>query len=215
MAGEWQHLRDDHRADPSAVAQDAPGQEIARFVHDAAHMYPDAPWGEVVVRGQAEAWWYARDWEREPRAFEDPAAWRAFFREVLGRDMPLNAEHEARLKQLEAADQLDRDMWANGPDGTSCLHGFDAAALAAERGGLSFPHLYQQRYLQLRAAGMPPQGTPGEAPGPDISKVAAAAAEFPSPPRPLAPGPAAAGARGPGPSRAGQQMPPRTRGSAR
>lgn len=217
MAGEWQHLCHDHRADPSAVAQDAPDQEMARFIHDAAHMYPDAPWGEVVVRGQAEAWWYAQDWEREPQAFENPAAWRAFFRKVLGRDMPLNAEHEARFKQLDAADLLARDMWANGPDGTSCLHGFDAAALASERGGLSFPHLYQQRYLQLSAAGLPLQGALGETPGPEVGKAAVAAAEakaaeFPSPPRPAAPGTAATKTRGPASSLAGQQVPPRTRG---
>ena len=58
MAGEWRHLRHDHRADPAAVARDAPDPEMAGLIHDAAHMYPGAPWGEVVVRGQAGAWWH-------------------------------------------------------------------------------------------------------------------------------------------------------------
>ena len=219
MAGEWQHLCHDHRADPAAVARDAPDPEMAGLIHDAAHMYPGAPWGEVVVRGQAGAWWLTRDWEREPQPIEDPAEWKAFFRQVLGRDMPLNAEHEARLKQLDAADLLTRDMWTNGPDGTSYLHGFDAAALASERGGLSFPHLYQQRYLQLSAAGQPLQGALEETPGPKVSKAAATAtgvragaAEFPYPPLPAAPETTAAKARRPASSRAGQQVPPRTRG---
>ena len=218
MAGQWQHLRHDHRADPAAITRDAPDLEMAKLIHDAAHMYPDAPWGEVVVRGQAGAWWQARDWEREPQPIEDPVEWRAFFREVLGRDMPLNAEHEAKLEQLDAADLLTRDMWTDGPDGTSYLHGFDAAALASERGGLPFPRLYQQRYLQLSAVDQPLQGALEETPGPKVSKAAATAgevraeaAEFPYPPRPAAPETAAAKARGPASSRAGQ-VPPRTRG---
>jgi hypothetical protein len=147
-----QHLCHDHRADPASVARDTPDPEMTGFVHDAAHMYPDAPWGEVVVTGQATAWWQTRDWDREPQPTEDPAEWRAFFREVLGRDMPLNAEHEAQIQRFDAADLLTRDMWTNGPDGTSYLHGFDAGALAAERAGLSFPHLHQQRYHQRQVA---------------------------------------------------------------
>jgi hypothetical protein len=218
MAGQWQHLRHDHRADPATIARDVPDPEIAKLIHDAAHMYPDAPWGEVVVRGQAAAWWQTRDWEREPQPIEDPAEWRDFFREVLGRDMPLNAEHEARFKQLDEAGLLDRDMWTNGPDGTSYLHGFDGAALASERGGLTFPHLYQRRYLQLSAAGQPLQSALEETPGPKVSKAAATAAkvraetaEFPYPLRPAA---AAAKVRGPASSHAGQKVPPRTRGRA-
>jgi hypothetical protein len=156
MAGEWQHLHQDHHADPDTVARDAPDQETASLIHDAAHEYPDAPWPELVVRGQAEAWWRARNWERGRDPRDDPAEWRDFFREVRGCDMPLNALHEARISQF--GDVLTPDMWTNGPDGTSTLHGFDAAALARERGETSFPHLYQQRYLQLSAAGQPLRG---------------------------------------------------------
>ena len=115
--------------------------------------------------------------QREPWVMEDPAEWRDFFREVFGRDMPRNAEHEARLHQLDAADLLTAEMWTNGPDGTSYLHGWNADELAAERGGVSFPHLYQQRYLQLSAAGQPLQGALEETPGPKVSKAAVAAAE--------------------------------------
>lgn len=188
---EFQHLHGEHGADPAAVPRDAPTAYLAGRIHDAAHLYPGAPWGEVVVRGWAEAWWEAREWQyrerpeitarievlraegarrralagdaaetgqREPSAMEDPAEWRIFFREVLGRDMPQNAEHEARLHQLEAADLATRDMWANGPDGTSYLHGFDAHELAAERGGISFPQLDELRYLQLSAGRREPEG---------------------------------------------------------
>jgi hypothetical protein len=207
---ESQHLCYEHGADPATVARIAPTPELAGRIHDAAHLYPGAPWGEVVVRAWAEAWWEARQrqyrerpeitaqielvrraadpqpltgdmtetGQREPWVMEDPAEWRDFFREVLGRDMPLNAEHEARLKQLDAAELLDRDMWTNGPDGTSYLHGWNADELAGERGGLSFPHLYQQRYLQLSAAGQPLEGAPEETPGPKVSKAAARAAEI-------------------------------------
>jgi hypothetical protein len=181
---EWQHLCDEHGADPATVAQDAPAPELAGRIHDAAHLYPAAPWGEVVVRAWAEAWWEARQWQyrerpeitaqikllraghagqRDPWVMEDPAEWSAFFREVLGRDMPRNAEHEARLHQLEAAELLTRDMWTNGPDGTSYLHGYDAAELAAERGGISFPKLHELRYLQL--IGSPDRVSPPAARG--------------------------------------------------
>ena len=151
MAGDWQHLRQEHGADPATVARDAPDRKMAGLIHDAAHYFPDATWGEAVVLGQAEAWWQTRDWEQESQPKENPAEWRAFFREVLGLDMPLNAEQNARLNQLDAADLLTPEMWTEGPDGDCYLHGFDAAAMAAERGGLLFPHLYQQRYIQLIA----------------------------------------------------------------
>jgi hypothetical protein len=188
---ECQHMCREHGADPATVARDAPTQELAGRIHDAAHLHPGAPWGEVVARAWAEAWWEARQWQyrerpeitaqvevlragdarqmtltrdetetgpREPWVMEDPAEWRVFFREVFGRDMPQNAEHEARLHQLDAAELLTRDMWTNGPDGTSYLHGFHVGELAAERGGLSFPQLYEQRYLQLSAGRREPQG---------------------------------------------------------
>src|SRR6185437_1001983 len=38
----------------------------------------------------------------EPSAKDDPKEWRAFFRQELGRDMPLNAEYEAE-KHLATA----------------------------------------------------------------------------------------------------------------
>ena len=96
--------------------------------------------------------------QREPWVMEDPAEWRVFFREVLGRDMPRNAEHEARLHQLDAAELLTAEMWTNGPDGTSYLHGWNADELAAERGGISFPQLHELRYLQLSAGRREPGG---------------------------------------------------------
>ena len=77
--------------------------------------------------------------KRQPWVMEDPAEWRDFFRKVFGRDMPRNAGHEARLHQVNAAELLTPDMWTNGPDGTSYLNGFDAAALAAERDGVLVP----------------------------------------------------------------------------
>ena len=206
---EWQHMCYEHGADPATVARDAPTQELAGRIHDAAHLYPGAPWGEVVVRAWAEAWWEARQWQyrarpeitaqievlraegarqkppardeaetgrREPWVMEDPVEWRVFFREVFGSDMPRNAEHEARFHQLDAAELLTRDMWTNGPDGTSYLHGFHAGELAAERDGFSFPHLYEQRYLQLSAGRGEPKGqTPVSGP------AQLAAASFPGP----------------------------------
>jgi hypothetical protein len=207
-AAEHQHLCYEHGADPATVARDAPTPELAGRVHDTAHLYAGAPWGEVVVRAWAESWWQARQWqcqelpevaaqvqsragdarqraitrdmtrtgEQEPQVMEDPAEWRAFFREVLGRDMPRNAEHEATLHQLGAAGLLTPSMWANGPDGTSYLHGFDIGDLAAERGGLSFPQLHELRYLQL-SAGRTEPGARAQANGP----AQLAAASFPSP----------------------------------
>lgn len=206
---EWRHLCDEHGADPATVTRDASTPEMAGRIHDAAHLYPGAPWGEVVVRAWAEAWWEARQelyrerpeitaqvkalWtggarqqpltrdmtetgQREPQVMEEPAEWRAFFREVLGRDMPRNAEHEARLHQLDAAELLTRDMWTNGPDETSYLHGFDAGELAAERGGISFPQLHELRYLQLSAGRGEPEGH-----APASGPAELAAASFPGP----------------------------------
>jgi hypothetical protein len=183
MAGEWRHLRQVHGADPAAVARDAPDPEMAGLIHDAAHEYPVAPWGEVVVLGQAEAWWQARDWEQEWQPKEDPAEWRAFFREVLGLDMPLNADHQARLNRLDADGLLTPDMWTEGPEGDCHLHGFDAAAMAAERGGLLFPHLYQRRYTELRAAATGPGGLAAA-----LGRAQLAAASFPGPAQLNAPG---------------------------
>ena len=39
----------------------------------------------------------------EPSAKDDPEEWRAFFLEMHGRDMPLNAEYQAELHRIEAA----------------------------------------------------------------------------------------------------------------
>ena len=39
----------------------------------------------------------------EPSAKDDPGEWRVFFREMYGRDMPLNAGYQAELHRIEAA----------------------------------------------------------------------------------------------------------------
>jgi hypothetical protein len=234
-----QHLIDEHRADPDSVASDAPTLEQVRRIHDAAHGYPGAPWGQVVMQARADAWWAERDrqyrnrpevladieqlraeaaernarlngyfgslerriaagdpraQERldealtrdaletdppEPSAREDPAEWRAFFREVLGRDMPLNAGYEAADYAIDAAAPPDINGWAAAYYEVSYPTGFDDGELAAERGGLTFQQLLAQRYRELRASHDEPRA--------ESSAARLAAGSFP---RPVQPSPA-------------------------
>jgi hypothetical protein len=115
----------------------------------------------------------------EPSAREDAAEWRAFFREVLGRDMPLNAAHEAEDYSIDAAAPPDVNGWAAAYYEVSYPRGFDDGELAAERGELTFKQLLAQRYRELHASHDKPRAKP------DAARLAADS--FPSPVQPSPP----------------------------
>ncbi len=71
----------------------------------------------------------------EPSAKADPEEWRAFFREMHGRDMPLNAEYQAELHRIQAAAPPDIGGLAAAYFEASYPPGFDEIELAAERDG--------------------------------------------------------------------------------
>jgi hypothetical protein len=230
------HLVNEHQAEPDRVTRDAPTQDQLQGIHDAAHRYPDAPWGQVVMQARADAWWAERDrhyrnrpevlgeierlraeagqWraaqdayleslERrieagspgaqqelneamtrqaletdppEPSAKEDPDEWGAFFREVLGRDMPHNAAYEAENYRIDAAAPPDVFGLAAEYYEAHDPVGFDYDELAAERQGLSLGQLYAQRYRELHAS----DGAPGTAvTGPQAAQLAGTS--FPAP----------------------------------
>jgi hypothetical protein len=112
----------------------------------------------------------------EPSAKEDPGEWEAFFREVLGRDMPENAAYEAEHYRINAAAPPDVGGMAaayyeaNPPSGT------EYGELETEREGLTLEQLYLQRYRELRASEATRSTT---ANGPQAGRLAAAT--FPGP----------------------------------
>ena len=55
------HLADEHQAEPDRVARAAPTLDQLEGIHDAAHRYPHASWGQLVVQERADAWWAERD----------------------------------------------------------------------------------------------------------------------------------------------------------
>jgi hypothetical protein len=114
----------------------------------------------------------------EPAAREDPAEWQAFFREVLGRDMPLNGEYEAERYRIDAAAPPDVSGLLSEYLESHYPRGFDYGELAAERAGMTLAQLYAQRYRELH---------PGPAPGADAAWPAKVS--FPDPVQPGAPGP--------------------------
>jgi hypothetical protein len=119
----------------------------------------------------------------EPSAKEDPDEWRAFFREVLGRDMPQNAAYEAENYRIDAAAPPDVFGWAAGYYEGHYPRGFDYGELAAERQGMSLEQLYVRRYRELQAS----HGAPGAA----VTETEAprlAEASFPCPVQPSPPG---------------------------
>lgn len=77
-----------------------------------------------------------------PEAKDDPAEWRAFFRQEFGRDMPMNAEHEAEKHRIQAAVPADVGGMAAAYYEANYPRGFDADELAAERYGVSVSKLY-------------------------------------------------------------------------
>lgn len=118
----------------------------------------------------------------ESSAREDPAEWRAFFREVLGRDMPLNAEYEAEYYSIDAAAPPDVNGWAAEYYEVNYPRGFDYGELAAERGELTFEQLLAQRYRELNASHGEPRA---EVTGASAARLAAAS--FPGPVQPSPP----------------------------
>ena len=236
------HLIDEHRAEPDRVARDAPTLKQLQGIHEAAHEHPRAPWGQVVMQAQADAWWAARNrryrnrpevlreierlraeagrrrgaqdahlesLERrvetgnpraqrepddaltrdaletdppEPSAMDDPGEWEAFFREVLGRDMPQNASYEAENYRIDAAAPPDVSGLAAEYRETHYPRGFDHDELAAERQGMTLDQLYAERYRELQAS----HPGPGVAvTGTDAARLAGAS--FPGPVQPSPP----------------------------
>jgi hypothetical protein len=88
----------------------------------------------------------------EPTAKEDPSEWRAFFREVLDRDMPQNAAYEAETYRIDAAAPPDVHGRAAEYYEANYPMGFDYSELVAERQGLTFEQLSAQRYRELHAS---------------------------------------------------------------
>ncbi|MGH3405539.1 MAG: hypothetical protein ACRDRJ_24065 [Streptosporangiaceae bacterium] len=237
-AQEIGHLVEEHHAEPAVVARDAPTLGQVRAIHDAAHQYPDASWGQVVMQARADTWWAERNRQyrgrpeiaqeiarlrgeaedrraaeyeyegflerlsaagipgaqrelddamtrqaletgpREPEARKDPAEWEAFFREVLGRDMPLNAGYEAERYAIGAAAPPDVSGLLSEYLESHDPQGFDYGELAAERGGMSLQQLFARRYRELHPDPAPRAGAAG-----------LAAVSFPYPVQPGAPGP--------------------------
>ena len=95
----------------------------------------------------------------EPSAKEDPGEWRDFFREVLGRDMPQNAAHEAESYRIDAAAPPDVGGMAAAYYEVNYPRGYDDGELEEEREGLSWEQLYRKRYEELQASGAA-AGTP-------------------------------------------------------
>lgn len=98
----------------------------------------------AAERALAEAYtWQAVQTDPpEPSAKDDPAEWKAFFRQEYGRDMPMNAEHEAEKHRIEAAAPADVGGMAAAYFEANYPRGFDADELAAERYGVTVEELY-------------------------------------------------------------------------
>jgi hypothetical protein len=107
-----------------------------------------------------------------------PAEWQAFFREVLGRDMPLNSEDEAERYRGDAAAPPDVSGLLPEYLESRYPQGFDDE-LAAERAGMTLEQLYAQRYRELH---------PGPAPGADAAWLAEVSFPDPVQPGPGGPG---------------------------
>ena len=85
----------------------------------------------------------------EPSAKDDPEEWRAFFREMYGRDMPLNAEYQAELHRIEAAAPPDVGGLAAAYSEANYPRGFDEIELAAEREGKTAEEVRAEREAAL------------------------------------------------------------------
>ncbi len=85
----------------------------------------------------------------EPSAKDDPEEWRAFFREMYGRDMPLNAEYQAGLHRIEAAAPPDAGGLAAAYYEANYPRGFDEIELAAEREGKTAEEVRAEREAAL------------------------------------------------------------------
>ena len=85
----------------------------------------------------------------EPSAKDDPEEWRAFFLEMHGRDMPLNAEYQAELHRIEAAAPPDAGGLAAAYSEANYPRGFDEIELAAEREGKTAEEVRAERGAAL------------------------------------------------------------------
>ncbi len=108
--------------------------EDALFERLEARAAAGVPGAEEAL-SEAYTWSAVQTSPPEPSAKDDPAEWMAFFRQELGRDMPLNAAYAAEQHRIEAAAPADVGGMAAQYFETHYPRGFDAAELAAERQG--------------------------------------------------------------------------------
>ena len=97
------------------MARDAPTPDLRGRIHDAAHMYPDASWGEIVMRGRAEAWWEKRELQYQERP-EVAAQIERLRAEAVQRNAGQQAAHSETLDALETGRGNHRP-WKIPPNG--------------------------------------------------------------------------------------------------
>jgi hypothetical protein len=142
------HLIDVHHAEPGRLARDTPTLDQVQDLHDVAHRYPGAPWGELIMRARAEAQ-YA-EWDRRYRDRPEILEEIGRFRAEAG---DLDAAHPVFLGFLERriAERLRARRGLPGPAA--------AAAGVPWLAGISFPGPVQPSPTQLsgrKASRTPP-----------------------------------------------------------
>ncbi len=115
-------------------------QEEARLQRLEARADAGVPGAEQALN-EAYTWQAVQTSPPEPSAKDDPQEWSAFFRHQYGRDMPLNAAHEAEKHRIQAAAPADVGGMAAAYFEVNYPRGYDHADLEAEWCGVPEPEL--------------------------------------------------------------------------